>query len=168
MAAKDVFSLIGPKLRCALARAGQQGWIAETIAAATGLAPRRPPARLRRANAQYRIAAENPAKLAEQLVERRNDQVLIIGRISINWRSRRAGPLITGKTATASARSYARRLGRTKLLIVSKVANCSIDLPTPTWRSDIQHGRLAPGGAQRLAVLRPKASSPAQLYAGDP
>lgn len=176
---EDVFSLIGPKRYDVPWRElEQQGWIAEAICYELRVSL---PDDLRHDYAtaptreKYRIAAENPAKLAlaEQLVERhRNDQVLIIGQYIDQLEeiaARLGAPLITGKTSNRERQELYRRFreGETKLLIVSKVANFSIDLPDANVAIQIS-GTFGSRQeeAQRLGrLLRPKAKgSPARFY----
>jgi DNA excision repair protein ERCC-3 len=175
----DVFSLIGPKkFDVPWRELEQQGWIAEAICYELRLSL---PDDLRRVYAmtptreKYRVAAENPAKidLAEQLVERhRDDQVLIIGQyvdqleqIAEHFRA----PLITGKTSNREREElYERfRKGSVKLLVVSKVANFSIDLPDANVAIQVS-GTFGSRQeeAQRLGrILRPKAEgAPARFY----
>ena len=124
---------------------------------------------------QYRIAAENPAKLEvlDVLLQRHgDDNVLIIGQYldQLNEIARRTGaPLITGKTPTYEReRLYAAfKSGQERLLIVSKVANFSIDLPDANVAIQVSgtYGSRQEE-AQRLGrVLRPKADGrPAHFY----
>ncbi len=86
---------------------------------------------------KVRIAAENPDKMAvvdELLKRHQEDKVLVIGmylqqlQIAANLFG---APLITGKTPTPEREALYEdfRKGRIRVLIVSKVANFSIDLP---------------------------------------
>jgi len=166
----DVFALIGPKkYDVPWKELERKGWIAQAIChevrlpmprearAAYVTAPRRE---------QYRLAAENPAKLEllPQLLERhRGDQVLVMGQYlgqldEIAQRLR--APLITGKTPTVERqRLYDLfRRGRLKLLVVSKVANFAIDLPDANVAIQVS-GTFGSRQeeAQRLGrILRPK------------
>ena len=176
----DVFSLIGPKKYDVPWRdLERQGWIAEALCSEIRLnLP--PELRMEYALAgdsriQYRIAAENPAKLPvlDALLERHcEDNVLIIGQYLDQLKQiacRTGAPLITGKTATAEReRLYARfRRGEERLLVVSKVANFAIDLPDATVAIQVSgtYGSRQEE-AQRLGrVLRPKADGrPAHFY----
>ena len=176
----DVFSLIGPKKYDVPWRdLERQGWIAEALC--TEIRMRLPPElRMEYAVAgdsriQYRIAAENPAKLEvlDVLLQRHgDDNVLIIGQYldQLNEIARRTGaPLITGKTPTHEReRLYAAfKSGQERLLIVSKVANFSIDLPDANVAIQVSgtYGSRQEE-AQRLGrVLRPKADGrPAHFY----
>ena len=115
---------------------------------------------------KYRVAAENPAKLAvlERLVaEHAEDQVLIIGQYLDQLHSvaeRFGAPLLTGKTPTREREQLyeAFRQGEVRLLVVSKVANFSIDLPDASVAIQIS-GTFGSRQeeAQRLGrILRPK------------
>jgi DNA excision repair protein ERCC-3 len=166
----DVFSLIGPKKYDVPWRdLEKQGW----IATATCTEVRLPlPTERRREYAmapereKYRVAAENPLKLdaAEKLVARhREDQVLIIGQYLDQLEQlahRFEAPLITGKLPNREReRLYqAFRIGDVKLLVVSKVANFSIDLPDANVAIQVS-GTFGSRQeeAQRLGrILRPK------------
>jgi DNA excision repair protein ERCC-3 len=115
---------------------------------------------------KYRVAAENPRKslVLDQLVSKhQNDQVLIIGQYldQLEGVAQRYGaPLITGKTPTRErGKLYdAFREGEIGLLVVSKVANFSIDLPDANVAIQIS-GTFGSRQeeAQRLGrILRPK------------
>lgn len=166
----DVFSLIGPKKFDVPWRdLEKQGWIAQAICYELRIPL---PDDLRRAYAiaptreKYRVAAENPEKilLAEKLVERhQNDQVLIIGQYIDQLNALAEyfqAPLITGKTPNREREElYEKfRTGEVKLLIVSKVANFSIDLPDANVAIQVS-GTFGSRQeeAQRLGrILRPK------------
>jgi DNA excision repair protein ERCC-3 len=175
----DVFSLIGPKKYDVPWRdLERQGWIAEALCAEIRL---RLPEELRMEYAvagdnriQYRIAAENPAKLdvLQALLQRhRDDNVLIIGQYitQLNAIARLTGaPLITGKTPTAEReRLYAAfKSGEIRLLVVSKVANFAIDLPDANVAIQVSgtYGSRQEE-AQRLGrVLRPKSDGQAAHF----
>ncbi len=176
----DVFSLIGPKKYDVPWRdLERQGWIAEALCSEIRMnLP--PELRMEYALAsdsriQYRIAAENPAKLPvlDALLEQhRDDNVLIIGQYLDQLKAiaaRTGAPLITGKTPTAEReRLYeAFRRGEERLLIVSKVANFAIDLPDAGVAIQVSgtYGSRQEE-AQRLGrVLRPKGDGrPAHFY----
>jgi DNA excision repair protein ERCC-3 len=166
----DVFSLIGPKKYDVPWRdLERQGWIATAECHEVRL-PLDDERRMEYAIAdepqKYRIAAENPAKLEalDALIARhRDDQVLIIGQYIDQLEivaQRYDAPLITGKTATREREKLydAFREGRVRLLVVSKVANFSIDLPDANVALQIS-GTFGSRQeeAQRLGrVLRPK------------
>jgi DNA excision repair protein ERCC-3 len=168
----DVFSLIGPKKYDVPWRElERQGWIATALCHEIRIGM---PDELRMQYAlaeereKYRVAAENPRKLAilDRLVgKHRDEQVLIIGQyldqLDIIAERYRA-PLITGKTVTREREKLydAFRHGDVKLLVVSKVANFSIDLPDANVAIQVS-GTFGSRQeeAQRLGrILRPKAS----------
>jgi DNA excision repair protein ERCC-3 len=176
----DVFTLIGPKKYDVPWRdLEKQGW----IATATCTEVRLPlPDERRREYAmapdreKYRVAADNPLKLeaAERLVQRhQDDQILIIGQYLEQLEriaQRFQAPLITGKIPNREReRLYQQfRDGEVKLLVVSKVANFSIDLPDANVAIQVS-GTFGSRQeeAQRLGrILRPKKNgSPAHFYA---
>jgi DNA excision repair protein ERCC-3 len=176
----DVFSLIGPKRYDAPWRELEgQGWIApascmeirvdlpDDLRMAYATAP---------PNARYRIAACAPTKLPvlERLVAHHaSDRVLVIGQYLDQLREvarRLDAPLVTGQTSQAvrEARFAAFRDGDLRLLVVSKVANFSIDLPEANVAIQLS-GTFGSRQeeAQRLGrVLRPKADGgQAHFYA---
>jgi DNA excision repair protein ERCC-3 len=167
----DVFSLIGPKRYDAPWRdLESQGWIAPAMCTEVRVAMS-PDLRMTYAVAEsrerYRIAACNPAKLPlmEALcAHHRDDRVLVIGQYldQLDEMAERLGaPLITGRTATAEREQlYERfRTGDLRLLVVSKVANFSIDLPEASVAIQLS-GTFGSRQeeAQRLGrILRPKA-----------
>ena len=137
----DVFSLIGPKRYDVPWRElERKGFIAEArcvevrVALAPQLLVRYELAEKRH---KVRIAAENPDKMAvvAELLERhRQDKVLIIGMYLQQLRQAAAlfnAALIIGKTPTPDREALYEdfRQGRIRVLVVSKVANFSIDLP---------------------------------------
>jgi DNA excision repair protein ERCC-3 len=166
----DVFSLIGPKKYDVPWRELEsQGWIATALCheIRLGMADEyRMAYALADDREKYRVAAENPRKLetVDLLVEKhRDDQVLIIGQYLDQLElvaQRYDAPLITGKTASRErAKLYeAFRRGEIGLLVVSKVANFSIDLPDANVAIQIS-GTFGSRQeeAQRLGrILRPK------------
>ena len=175
----DVFSLIGPrKYDVPWRDLEKQGW----IAAASCHEIRLPlPAEERTAYAvapakdKYGIAAQNKDKIevAEQLVERhKDDNVLIIGQYIEQLEAIAAhfgAPIVTGKTKTAERERLFNqfRTGEQKLLIVSKVANFSLDLPEANVAIQVS-GTFGSRQeeAQRLGrILRPKKDGgPANFY----
>ncbi len=166
----DVFSLIGPKkYDMPWKELEKQGWIAtaecheiripmvEEDRMAYALADERE---------KYRIAAENEAKIPvimEIIHKHQGDQILVIGQyldqLEIVAQLLKA-PLITGKTPVAEREALyeAFRTGEQPLLVVSKVANFSIDLPDANVAIQIS-GTFGSRQeeAQRLGrILRPK------------
>lgn len=167
----DVFALIGPKRYDAPWRDLEaQGWIApasctevrialpedERMAYAT--APERQ---------RYRLAATTRAKLPviEALATRHgSDRVLVIGQYLDQLSTiaeRLDAPLVTGRTSQAvrEERFAAFRDGVLPVLVVSKVANFSIDLPEANVAIQVSGAfGSRQEEAQRLGrILRPKA-----------
>lgn len=166
----DVFSLIGPKKYDVPWRElERQGWIATALCHEVRLTmpdERRMEYALADEREKYRIAAENPRKslVMDQLVKKhQDDQVLIIGQYLDQLEAvakRYNAPLITGKTTTREREKLyaAFREGEIRLLVVSKVANFSIDLPDANVAIQIS-GTFGSRQeeAQRLGrILRPK------------
>ncbi|MBN1867686.1 helicase-associated domain-containing protein [Candidatus Sumerlaeota bacterium] len=166
----DVFSLIGPKKYDLPWKVlERQGWIAQAICTEirVGLPQdRRMPYAMADRKAKYRIASENPVKMQwiERLIERhKNDNILIIGQYidQLEEIQKRFGaPIITGKTPVKERETIYRdfRDGTLKCIIVSKVANFSIDLPDANVVVQVS-GTFGSRQeeAQRLGrVLRPK------------
>ncbi|WP_109474033.1 DNA repair helicase XPB [Ornithinimicrobium cavernae] len=115
---------------------------------------------------RYRFASCAPAKdkVVDQLVERhRGQQTLVIGQYLdqlATLSERLDAPLITGETTVAERQKLfaAFRTGEINLLVVSKVANFSIDLPEASVAIQVS-GTFGSRQeeAQRLGrVLRPK------------
>ncbi len=166
----DVFSLVGPKrYDLPWQVLENRGFIAETschevrVPFHNGEAQRYESAREQQ---KFRIASANPAKLSviQRLVKRhREDNILIIGTYidQLKQLSRKLkAPLITGKTPHAEREVLFEkfRVGKIKLLIVSKVANFSIDLPDANIAIQVS-GTFGSRQeeAQRLGrILRPK------------
>ena len=166
----DVFSLIGPKrYDVPWKDLERQGWIA--TAECHEIRLKLPDAvRLEYAIAEerekYRIAAENPAKYSALdllVAQHSGEQILIIGMYlnQLQHVAERFGaPLITGKTPTRQREKLfeAFRRGEQTLLVVSKVANFSIDLPDASVAIQLS-GTFGSRQeeAQRLGrILRPK------------
>jgi len=168
----DVFSLIGPKKYDAPWKELEgQGWIAK--ATCTEVRLELPPgARQRYAEAeeheQFRIAAENPAKVqAVQEIAGEHlaggDRILVIGRFlsQLEGLSQALGaPLITGETPIPERERLLKdfRSGISPLLVVSNVANFSLDLPEASVAIEVS-GTFGSRQeeAQRLGrILRPK------------
>ena len=167
----DVFSLIGPKRYDApWKELESQGWIAPAICTEVrvGLTEEQ---RMEYAVAEpaqrYRLAAtaRNKIPILERLLERhRDDRVLVIGQYIDQLKlvaGRLNAPLITGQTANSvrDERFEAFRNGTTPVLVVSKVANFSIDIPEANVAVQLS-GTFGSRQeeAQRLGrLLRPKA-----------
>jgi DNA excision repair protein ERCC-3 len=167
---EDVFSLIGPKKYDVPWRdLERQGWIAPAVCCEVRV-PMPKERRLKYITAdrrkQYSIAAQNPAKLdiLEDLLQYHDDdQILIIGMYLKQLREVAKGynlPIITGKTPNQERQELyaAFRSGEITQLVVSKVANFSIDLPDANVAIQISgtYGSRQEE-AQRLGrILRPK------------
>ncbi len=166
----DVFSLIGPKKAdVPWKELEKQGWIATAICTEIRV-PLEEENRLEYAIAdpreKFRLASVNPRKedLIEALLRRhKGDNVLIIGQYLEQLQNivdRFDAPVITGKTVQREREKIyaAFRKGEIKVLIVSKVANFSIDLPDANVAIQVS-GTFGSRQeeAQRLGrVLRPK------------
>ncbi|MGN6566209.1 MAG: DEAD/DEAH box helicase family protein, partial [Thermomicrobiales bacterium] len=167
----DVFSLIGPKkYDLPWKTLESQGWIATADCWEVRVAL---PQDLRMAYAvaeegrdKYRIAAENPEKLAalDRLIAmHRDDNVLVIGQYLDQLHiiaKRLEAPVITGKMPNREREKLyaAFRNGEIKRLVVSKVANFAIDLPDANVAIQVS-GTFGSRQeeAQRLGrILRPK------------
>ena len=166
----DVFSLIGPKRYDAPWKdIGAQGWIApaDCVEVRVGLSDAM---RMAYATAEpderYRLAACAAEKLpvVERLVERhRGEPTLVIGQYldQLDEIVERLGAdLITGETSVAERQRLfeAFRSGEIDLLVVSKVANFSVDLPEASVAIQVS-GTFGSRQeeAQRLGrVMRPK------------
>lgn len=167
---EDVFSLIGPKKYDVPWRdLEQQGWIAPALCCEI----RVPLTQERRleyittdTRRKYSVAAQSPQKLdiLDHLLRyHQEDHILIIGMYLDQLRKvakRYDLPIITGKTPNQErAELYeAFRKGEIKQLVVSKVANFSIDLPDANVAIQISgtYGSRQEE-AQRLGrILRPK------------
>lgn len=175
----DVFSLIGPKkYDVPWKELEKQGWIATAECHEIRIEMSEEDRMLYAISDErekYRIAAENEAKktvILEILKKHPGDHVLIIGQYldQLHAVSRMLdAPLITGKTPVVEReRLYESfRVGETPLLVVSKVANFSIDLPDANVAIQIS-GTFGSRQeeAQRLGrILRPKKDGqPAHFY----
>ncbi len=166
----DVFSLIGPKRFDAPWKdLERQGWIAPATCSEVRVdLPEESHIEYAVADAhnRYRIAATTVSKLTvlDLLVERhKHDRVLVIGQYIDQLRAvarRLDAPLITGQTSERmrEKRFDAFRSGEISLLVVSKVANFSIDLPAANVAIQLS-GTFGSRQeeAQRLGrILRPK------------
>ncbi len=166
----DVFSLIGPKkYDVPWKDLERQGWIADASCTEIRI-PLSQEDRLEYALAGPRqkhiFAARNPAKipiLQALLQKHQTDRVLVIGTYLAQLEQVSTlldAPILTGKTGIRKREKlYAQfRVGEIKTLIVSKVANFSIDLPDANVAIEIS-GTFGSRQeeAQRLGrILRPK------------
>jgi len=178
----DVFSLIGPKRYDAPWRDIEaQGWIAPancTEVRVTLTDEERMTYALAEPEERYRVGATAQSKLAvvEALVRSAVEQgepTLVIGQYLDQLDQVAAlldAPIITGKTPTALRQQLyeAFRTGQAPVLVVSKVANFSIDLPDASVAVQIS-GTFGSRQeeAQRLGrILRPKSDGrQAHFYA---
>jgi DNA excision repair protein ERCC-3 len=166
----DVFSLIGPqKYNVPWKDLEKQGWIAtaicheirapldESVRMEYALAPQRQ---------KYSVAAHNPRKLPilQAILDRHaGESTLVIGMYLDQLdelAARLNAPLITGATPVREREKLYKqfRSGEVKILVVSKVANFSIDLPDASVAIEIS-GTFGSRQeeAQRLGrILRPK------------
>jgi len=166
----DVFALIGPKkYDVPWKEMEKQGWIAQAVCTEIRLPmteERRMEYAVAEARHKFRIASENPGKLrlVRQLLERHRDvPVLIIGMYvaQVEGFARELGlPLLSGATNQAK-RDFVYeqfRRGEIRALVVSKIANFSVDLPDAAVAIQVS-GMFGSRQeeAQRLGrILRPK------------
>ncbi len=167
----DVFSLIGPKRYDAPWRELEaQGWIAPAVCTEVRVdlpEAERMPYATAEPRSRYRLAATSGAKLAvlEELVARhRTDRILVIGQYLDQLREVGRfldAPVITGQAAQSvrEERFADFRDGRLPVLVVSKVANFSLDLPEANVLVQLSGAfGSRQEEAQRLGrILRPKA-----------
>ena len=166
----EVFALIGPKkYDVPWKEMEKQGWIATATCTEIRLPleeERRMDYAVAEARHKFRIASENPGKLrlVRQLLERHRDvPVLIIGMYleQVEGFARELGlALLTGATGQRTRDEvYARfRKGEIRALVVSKIANFSVDLPDAAVAIQVS-GMFGSRQeeAQRLGrILRPK------------
>lgn len=168
---QDVFSLIGPKLYdMPWKELEQQGWIAEVKCQEVRV-PLSPELRSTYVQAegkhQFRLAAENPAKLnvVKRLLERHgNAPTIVIGQYldQLEMIAREIdAPLISGSMSQQERIKWfsAFRQGNIRTIVVSKVANFAVDLPDAAVALEISGSfGSRQEEAQRLGrILRPKA-----------
>lgn len=166
----DVFTLIGPKKADVPWKVlEKQGWIATAICTEIRVAladSHRLEYAIADPREKYRLASCNPIKedlIAALFEKHNNDSVLVIGQYLDQLDSitkRFDAPVITGKTPQREREQIysAFRTGEIKRLIVSKVANFSIDLPDANVAIQVS-GTFGSRQeeAQRLGrILRPK------------
>lgn len=167
---EDVFSLIGPKkYDVPWHDLERQGWIAPAMCYEIRVEmpdDERMTYVMAERRQKYRVAADNSAKLdtLDEILEHHKDErILIIGMYldQLETIAERYGfPIITGKTKVADREVlYEKfRSGEISTLVVSKVANFSIDLPDASVAIQIS-GTFGSRQeeAQRLGrILRPK------------
>jgi DNA excision repair protein ERCC-3 len=166
----DVFSLIGPKKADVPWKVlEKQGWIATALCTEIRIAledANRLEYAIADPREKFRLASCNPLKervIEELFLKHANDSVLVIGQYLEQLESitqRFQAPVITGKTPQREREQIyaAFRSGEIKRLIVSKVANFSIDLPDANVAIQVS-GTFGSRQeeAQRLGrILRPK------------
>lgn len=167
----DVFSLVGPKRYDVPWREMESnGWVARArcveVRVGAETATRIAAASAESAQESYRISAENPRKMQvlRALIDAHpNDRILVVGQYlsQVQAAARLLGaPLVTGETPDAEReRLYAAfRVGSVPVLVASKVANFSIDLPDANVLVQISGAfGSRQEEAQRLGrILRPK------------
>src|SRR3954466_5621865 len=166
----DVFSLIGPKRYDAPWKdIESQGWIAPADCVevrVTLTQSERLAYAVAEPEERSRFASSTPSKtrVVQELVERhRNDQVLVIGQYLDqldDLGERLEAPVIKGDTTVKERERLfqAFRIGEISLLVVSKVANFSIDLPEAAVAIQVSGSfGSRQEEAQRLGrLLRPK------------
>jgi DNA excision repair protein ERCC-3 len=174
----DVFSLIGPKRYDAPWKDIEtQGWIAPADCVEVRVAlsdSDRFAYATAEAEDRYRLAAATPAKTAvvEELVERhRGEPTLVIGQYLdqlADLGERLDAPVITGQTPVKERQRLfeAFRGGELQLLVVSKVANFSVDLPEASIAIQVSGAfGSRQEEAQRLGrLLRPKGDGRAARF----
>ena len=167
----DVFTLIGPKRYDAPWREVEaQGWIApaECVEVRVTLPDsERLVYATSEAEVRYRLAAttDEKTRLVERLIDRHADeQVLVIGQYLdqlAEIAEHVSAPTITGETGVKERERLfeAFRRGEERVLVVSKVANFSIDLPEASVAIQVSGSfGSRQEEAQRLGrLLRPKA-----------
>ena len=178
----DVFSLIGPKRFDAPWRDIEaQGWIAPAICTEVRVDltdEERMSYALSEPEERYRVGATARSKLAVvqrlcQEAAERGEPALVIGQYIEQLEEIGASlgaPVLTGKTPTRQREALYQRFrsGELAVLVVSKVANFSIDLPDASVAVQVS-GTFGSRQeeAQRLGrILRPKADGrPAYFFA---
>jgi len=174
----DVFALIGPKrFDVPWKDLERQAWIATATCVEVRVpmsADRRMEYAIAPRRAQFRIAAENPAKLDylhDILSHDPNGRVLVIGEYidQVEAIAKELGvPLVTGKTAQADReRIYGQfRKGELRGIVLSKVGNFAIDLPDADILIQVSGAfGSRQEEAQRLGrILRPKSDGRAAHF----
>jgi DNA excision repair protein ERCC-3 len=166
----DVFALIGPKrFDVPWKDLERQAWIATATCIELRVpmsAERRMEYALTERRSQFRVAAENPAKMTHlrELLQRYPDgRILVIGAYidQVETIAKEIGaPLVAGKTPEIEReRIYERfRKGELRCIVLSKVGNFAIDLPDADLLIQVSGAfGSRQEEAQRLGrVLRPK------------
>jgi DNA excision repair protein ERCC-3 len=169
----DVFALIGPKkYDVPWKEMEKQGWIAKALCTEVRVplpADVKAEYSVADARAKFRLASENPSKLAltRTILQRHPDEPALVVGMYLHQLEEIAGPLglpvITGSTPQRTRdRLYGDfKAGRIRILAVSKVANFAVDLPDASVAIQIS-GTFGSRQeeAQRLGrILRPKSHS---------
>ena len=168
----EVFSLIGPKRYDApWKQIEAQGWIAPADCTEVRVAMTTQEARLyasSEASVRHRLAAMHPAKVdaVEQILALHpGEQTLVIGQYLEQLEeiaARIDAPLVTGRTPARRRHELfdAFRAGDVPRLVVSKIANFSIDLPEASVAVQVSGAfGSRQEEAQRLGrLMRPKAN----------
>jgi DNA excision repair protein ERCC-3 len=165
-----VFSLVGPnRYDVPWKELEHKGWIAEAFC--VEIRAEMPKAlalqyAVSDKREKYRVAAENPAKIAivEALAAKhRDDFIIVIGQYLDQLEAvakKLNAPLITGKTPNKKREEIydGFRQGELRIIVVSKVANFAIDLPDASMAIEISGSfGSRQEEAQRLGrILRPK------------
>jgi DNA excision repair protein ERCC-3 len=166
----DVFALIGPKrFDVPWKDLERQAWIATATCVETRVlmsAERRMEYALADRRAQFRIAAENPAKMVQLrrlLTSYPDGRVLIIGEYldQVGAIAKEIGaPLVTGKTPQSEREHIYNRFrrGEMRSIVLSRVGNFAIDLPDADVLIQVSGAfGSRQEEAQRLGrILRPK------------
>jgi DNA excision repair protein ERCC-3 len=166
----DAFSLIGPKkYDMPWKTLEKSNWIAKAVCVEIRVElpdDIRMPYSVASEREKFRLASENPRKLdivSDILANSKKDNILIIGQYLAQLKEIAAQfnlPIITGATSIAEREDMYRRFNEEeiKILVVSKVANFSIDLPDANVAIQIS-GTFGSRQeeAQRLGrIIRPK------------
>ena len=166
----DVFSLVGPKrYDVPWKELESKGWIADANCYEIRLdldEKHRIEYAVADKRKKFRIASENPLKIGitKQIIENhREDSILVIGQYidQLKLLSKELNaPIITGKTPNPRREKIYDdfKKGKTKVIVVSKVANFAIDLPDASVAIQVS-GTFGSRQeeAQRLGrILRPK------------
>ena len=168
----DVFSLIGPKrYDAAWKDIEAQGFIAPAACFEVRIdldTSERLDYAVAEDQDRYRLASSTPRKqaVAQRIIDRHPDEsVLVIGQYITQLEAMAdalGAPLITGQTSVDEREELfnAFRLGNERILVVSKVANFSVDLPDASVAIQISGSfGSRQEEAQRLGrLLRPKSS----------
>ncbi|MBT8341186.1 MAG: hypothetical protein KJP07_14310, partial [Desulfatitalea sp.] len=175
---EDVFALIGPKrFDIPWRDLERRNWIASASCVEERIPmtqERRMEYALANRRAQFRIAAENPAKigrLRQLLDEHEEGRVLVIGEYIAQVEAIAKeidAPLVTGKTPQAEREQIYAQFRREELrcIVLSKVGNFAIDLPDADVLIQVS-GMFGSRQeeAQRLGrILRPKADGRAAHF----